>query len=521
MMNNQSRQIKYGSIVSYILIVINIVLGLIYTPWILKTVGSSDYGLYTLASSLIALFLLDFGMSAAVTRFLSNYRAQNDQKSINSFIGLTIKFYATICSAIAIILVIVFLNIDKIYSNLADNELASFKTVFIITAFFVVVCFPVNVCNGILNAFEQYIWLKGSDILNKVGTVIVTIVALLIGGGIYALVFINGLFNLVTFIIKIIIIRYTTPLKVSFNRNDKVGIKDIFSFSVWSTVSSLSQQMIFNLIPTVLAMVTNTLAITLYGFANVIEGYVYTITQAINGMFMPSVSRIIVNDKDASKVLPLMIKVGRINQSVISLLLVGLIVLGQEFVHLWVGDDYAILYYCIILVCFPYFFSAAQQIGNTSVVVLNKIKLSAIINLFTGLINLIGAYFIADKFGVIGVCSLIGLISIIRVICYNIVYLNVLKIDIWKFYKGCQLKMLPSFLISLVVSYLFVRFLPLTADGFLGWGFFAVKGISVTIFYVVVMWFMGWNEYEKSLIKSFLPHRIKNANKAKESKDYE
>ena len=49
-------------------------------------------------------------------------------------------------------------------------------------------------------------------------------------------------------------------------------------------------------------MVANTMAITLYGFANVIEGYVFTITQAINGLFMPKVSRDIVEENDARNV---------------------------------------------------------------------------------------------------------------------------------------------------------------------------------------------------------------------------
>lgn len=506
---DNKKQIKYGSIISYSLVFLNIILGLIYTPWILKEVGSSDYGLYTLATSLISLFLLDFGMSAAVTRFISNFRAKGNQKGIDEFVGLSIKFYIAICCCIAIIMTVVFINIEKIYSKLTPEEMANFKIVFIITSFFVIICFPVNVCNGVLNAYEKYIWLKGSDVFNKLGTVIVTVAALIMHGGIYSLIFINGVFNLITFVVKGIIICKKTPVHISFKSNGEVKLKEIFSFSAWSTVNSISQQMVFNIIPSILAMVLNTLAITLYGFANVIEGYVYNITQAINGLFMPQVSRIIVDDKDAKKVLPLMIKVGRINQSVISLLIIGLLVLGKEFVHLWVGDEYSSLYYCIIILSFPYFISASQQIANTSLVVLNKVKYSALICLIAGIINLIVSYIIAEHFGVIGVCATIGALFIVRIIALNMVYKIVLNIDIWSFFKECHIKMLPGIIISAVLSYIVVSVFPFSAEGIRGWLYFGIKVGIVTIIYSLVMVFIGWNDFEKGLLKSFLPHHKK------------
>ena len=149
------KQIKYGSIISYILIFLNILLGLLYTPWILNAIGDSHYGLYTLASSLIALFLLDFGMSSAVSRFVAMYRVKNQQDMVDSFIGVAFKLYFCIMAVIGVALFIVYFNLDKIYSKLTPEELDVFKVIFIITAVCVIVCFPVNICNGILNAYED------------------------------------------------------------------------------------------------------------------------------------------------------------------------------------------------------------------------------------------------------------------------------------------------------------------------------------------------------------------------------
>ena len=69
-------QIKKGAIISYFSIIFNIIVGLIYTPWMIKLIGKSDYGLYVLANSFLAYFLVDFGLSQSITRFISKYIAE-------------------------------------------------------------------------------------------------------------------------------------------------------------------------------------------------------------------------------------------------------------------------------------------------------------------------------------------------------------------------------------------------------------------------------------------------------------
>ena len=76
---NSQKQIKLGAMISYAAIAINIVATLLYTPWMVRQIGQANYGLFTLATSLINLFLIDFGISSAMSRFLSKYRAEGKQ----------------------------------------------------------------------------------------------------------------------------------------------------------------------------------------------------------------------------------------------------------------------------------------------------------------------------------------------------------------------------------------------------------------------------------------------------------
>ena len=99
---------KKGAIVSYITIAVNIIASLLYTPWMLSKIGNSNYGLYTLATTLINMFLLDFGFSSAVSRFVAKYNAEGNQEKIDNFLGMLYKLYAIIVGVVLLVLTVLF-----------------------------------------------------------------------------------------------------------------------------------------------------------------------------------------------------------------------------------------------------------------------------------------------------------------------------------------------------------------------------------------------------------------------------
>ena len=62
-------QLKTGAILSYILLGLSSFISILYTPIMLRLLGQSEYGLFSLANSIIGyLGILDFGLSNAVVR---------------------------------------------------------------------------------------------------------------------------------------------------------------------------------------------------------------------------------------------------------------------------------------------------------------------------------------------------------------------------------------------------------------------------------------------------------------------
>ena len=49
-------QIKIGTLISFITIAVEIVISLVFTPWMITTIGETNYSVYTIAYSFISIF---------------------------------------------------------------------------------------------------------------------------------------------------------------------------------------------------------------------------------------------------------------------------------------------------------------------------------------------------------------------------------------------------------------------------------------------------------------------------------
>ena len=500
-MKNKS-QLKAGAILSYASIVLNIVAGLLYTPWMKEQIGQASFGLYTLANSLITLFLVDFGLSTAVSRYVSKYRAEGDQEKIDKFLGAVYKLYLLIDAIILIALVVIFFLIDKIYVNLTPTELENFKVIYVISALFAVVNFPCVTFNGILNAYEKFVPLKMADVIYRVLLVGITVVALLLNGGLYALVAVHAIVGLVVIVYKFIVIKKTTPVKVNFKSQEKGIFKEIFSFSIWVTISSIAQRLIFNITPTIIGTVVTAASVTIavFGIVTTLEGYTFTVTGAINGMFMPRIAKLYEEKGENTDLTPLLLKVGKFQFALNGLIVVGFFTIGRSFITLWTGPEDLDAYWGLLLVCIPGIFYNSLQIANTAIVVRKKVHIQAIVNCITGGINIGLSFLFSYYYGVIGACLSICIAYTVRAILLIILYGKHLEINMPKFIKNCYIRMLIPLLIAGGLGYLMNYFFE---KG--GWINLGIRGVIITATYAILLYLIGLNRNERSAIN----HTIK------------
>ena len=239
---------------------------------------------------------------------------------------------------------------------------------------------------------------------------------------------------------------------------------------------------------------TGAIGSALFGLASTIEGYVYTFATAINGMFMPRISKIIVSGKKEEELMPLMVKIGRIQLMIIGLLTVGFIALGKSFVvDIWHKPDFAQSYPCAVLLIVPSVFYLPMQIANTTLIVENKAKLQAYVFIAMGIVNVALSLVLSRFFGAIGASLSILIAYTVRTVSMSVIYQKKLELDMLHFCKETFLKLSPYLLLSLGVGLLCEHFNPIQ-NSYLRFG---VNGVILVAFFFGVMWLFGFNTYEK------------------------
>lgn len=490
---DSNKQIKLGVIISYISICINIITGLIYTPWMISSIGRENYGLYTLAYSVIAFFMFDFGLSGAITRFVSKYLAEGHQDRANNCIGLIYKLYFYIDIVIFIVLSAVYLFIPNIYKELTPEEIEKFKVVYAMAAVYSIISFPFIPVNGILSANEQFVPLKICEVGHKLLVVFTMSICLILRYGLYALVLVNVFAGLVTILAKLVVIKLYTNTNINLRYKNKKEFREIISFSGWTTIVAVARRLVFTIVPTLLGMFTGSTAIAIFGIANVLEGYTFTFANAIGGMFLPKVSRVYANG--SNDILPLMTKVGRIQYIILGAVVVGFLCLGSDFIKLWVGDAFKDSYTCTILLIIPSLLSTPQQIATEAVLAKNKVKKQSLIYFWTSNLNLVLACLFIYLWGAIGASIAICASFIFRWLLINVfLYYKELKIDVVKFYKDSFLKMLPAYMVALILGYTMNILMPNVSITE-----FILKAIVFSLVYTVGV-YLSMNQYEKDLI---------------------
>lgn len=497
-------KIAKGAIISYVSIFLNIVISLVYTPWMIHQIGVSDYGLYSLVGTFLSYFMLDFGLAGTITRFVAKYRAEGDEQKVANMLGLTAKVYLVLDAIIfAVVFILYFFLTDIFGGGLNPEEIEKLKVLYCISGTFSILSFLFKPVSGAMMAYEYFVENKLLDMLVRVGTVVFIVIMLLLGGNVYHLVFITGFVGFSAALLRYTIFIKKSKLKINWGYFQKAELIGLFSFSVWVLLAQLSQMFRLSLIPTILGIFNNTTEISIFSIGRNLEGMVFTISAALNGLFLPMVSRM-VHSGNHKDIMDLMIRVGRIQLYIILLIFSGFCVFGRSFIYLWVGETFEVSYYVFILLVFVNIISLTMTIAGDMVYAENKIKHTAMRVLISSAIGLALSILLAPRYGAIGCAAATGFALVLtQLLCIDF-YQRKMGLNMGYFFKNCHLKIMPLIVVYSAVGYVVWHQLYLS-----GWLSLIVAIGTYALGYFAIAWFFLTNQYEKDLIKGFIKKRGK------------
>ena len=266
---NDSAERKSGAILSYVSIIVNTLIQLLYTPLLIRKLTQSEYGLYSLVASIIGyLTVMDLGFGNAIVVYTAKYRAQgklDEEKKLHGMFNLIFKIIGVIAGLLGILL---YFNVETIFGhNMTSMEIHKMKIMMLILSFNLFLTFYFAIYNSIITAYEKFTFQKIISIIHSLLKPLLMIPLLFMGYKSITLCIIITLANIFTVISNYIYCKKKLKITTKYNGFDKKIFKTIFGYSIWIFLGTIVDKANWSVDNFVLGSVSGTIAVSIYSIA--------------------------------------------------------------------------------------------------------------------------------------------------------------------------------------------------------------------------------------------------------------
>ena len=492
-----ARELKAGAVLNYAVILLNNLLGLLYMPYMLRMLGQSEYGLYSLVASVIAyLTVLDLGFTNAVIRYTARFRAEGKVREQYEMFGMFILIYSAISLVALVAGGLLYANVEQVFgAKMTAEELLKMKPMLLLLLFNLVVTFPLSVFSSIVIAYEKFIFQKLLVLGRILLSTAVMIVLLKFGYKAMALVVVQTVFNIVQLAANWAFCRRKLKIKVIFGKFRFGFFKEVALYSFWILLNTLMDRIYWSTGQFVLGAVSGTVAIAVFSVAVRLEQMYMSFSTAISSVFLPKVTSMVANGEGDRAISDLFIRTGRVQYVVMAYILSAFTVFGDAFIRLWAGPGYGEAYVMALLFFVPLTVPLIQNVGITILQARNEMKFRSVVYVVIAVLSLGLSVYGAKRYGGTGCAAATSLaLTAGQIVVMNIYYKRRQRLDIGRFWREIgKMSVVPAVLCAggLYVSG--------RVDLARPWCF--VLGVAVfTLVYVPACWRYSMNASERALV---------------------
>lgn len=491
---------------NYVVIILNTLVGLLYTPYMLRMMGQNEYGLYSLVASVISyLTILDLGFGNAIVRYTAKFRVEGKVKEQYEMFGMFFILYIVIGLLAFGAGLGLYFNVDNMFgTTMTLDELNKARTMMLLLMFNLAFTFPMSIFGSIINAYEHFVFPRILNIARVILNTAVMILLLSIGYKAVAMVLVQTVFNILTLVLNYIYCKYRLQIKLIFGKFNWGFIKEVAIYSFWIFLNVIMDKIYWSTGQFVLGAFVGTAAVAIFAIAIQFQGMYMMFSSAISTVFLPKVTGMVALKNDIKEISDLFIRTGRIQFIIIGYILTGFILFGKQFIILWAGEEYVdvfpitLMFFSVLLV------PLIQNLGITILQARNQMKFRSVLYVVLAACALVLQIAFAKLWGGIGCAIAISLSLFIgQGVIMNVYYSAKQNIDIPKFWKEIAKMCIVPIIICAICIYALKYYIIST------WGQLAAAVIIFSLVYIPLFIMFSMNAYERELIFNPIIKRIR------------
>ena len=495
MKNNQR---KIGALLSYAVIILNMVVGLIYTPFLIRKLGQSEYGLYSIVYSVMNyLTVMDMGFGNAIIIYTSRYINQKNKEKQDKLHGMFFVIYCIIGALAAIVGFILYLNVNSLFGNsMTSAEIVEAKVMMLILTFNLVITFSLSIFGNIIIAHEKFVVSKCIKILQIILQPLMMIPLLYMGFKAIAMVIVLTITNILCLLLNTIVCVKSLNVKLKFNGFDFVLLKEISKYSIFIFLNEIINKINWTLDQFILGSIAGTVVTAIYSVAGQLNTMYMNFSTAISGVMLPKITKMEDSKASNKEFSDIFIKTGRIQYLLMALIITGFVLFGQAFINWWAGAGYQSSYIIACILMIPITVPLIQNIGLSILQAKNLYKYRTIIFLGISILNVAMSIPLSKYYGGIGAAIGTAFSLILgQGVILNIYYQKKVGINILEFWKNILKMSIP--IIFVIIFGIFLNKVIVNNS-------ILVLGLKIIIYAMInciAILLIAINEYEKELVK--------------------
>lgn len=338
---SEGLNLRLGVILSYVILAVQMIGNIFVTPHMLNAIGDSNYGLYSFVTSITNwMTVITAALASAYVRFatIEKKEAGTEKRVTSIFVTIFGLFSIVLFLLGCLILTILYFS-GFTLDNYTPEQNDVLYVLFFLSCLNVAVTIFFNSFNLQLTFIRKFVWLRISSLFVALGTVLANLIVPLFTDSIIVLVIVYVCLTLVNGVLVVLVIFKNNWIKigrVSLKENSAL-VRQIVVFSSFVLFNSVVDQINSNMDKTILGLLVDSSAVTIYQLSHTFNASLTTMSTAISSVFVPKINQLIVQD-NRDELNRLFLKVSYIQLFVLCFIIGGFFACGNDFVLLWLGS---------------------------------------------------------------------------------------------------------------------------------------------------------------------------------------
>ena len=330
------RRVALNTVIQYVQLLVNVVVGLLTVRIVLAALGETDYGVYNAVAGVVSLLsFVSNSLSPTSIRFLSVSLGKNDALHTRSVFRQCFWLHLRMAVVLSVLLLGAGLFLFDGFLNIPEESIGQARAVYLCMVFSLFLGIVKTPFSALLVAHERFVFISIVGIADALFKLLVAIVVSIVMSdklAVYGLLMagVSGL-DFICFLLYAYICFGNT---VSLHRVTFRSMREVAGFAGWTLLDVMGT--VFNREGYALLLNRNFGPVTnsVYALASQIEGHMYTVSASVINAMKPQIMRS-QGAGDKERMFRLSMTAGKFGYSLMALITIPLIVMLPELLDLW------------------------------------------------------------------------------------------------------------------------------------------------------------------------------------------